>query len=212
MSDQSILDPIDRIIETIFGLVMVLTFTCALSGVESARADIREMLFAALGCSIAWGLVDAIMYVVARVTQRLQRHRLLEIAQAASPANAAFAIGEALPPVLAEALGEHGLEELRRGLLNIRQPEAKAVTVQDILSAVGIFVIAVLSVAPVMMPFVIMDDVHRAMRASNAVALAMLFFLGFRWASLVGLPRWRSGIAMAVGGALIVAVTIALGG
>jgi hypothetical protein len=36
--------------------------------------------------------------------------------------------------------------------------------------------------------------------------------LGQQWASLIGLPRWRVGIAMAFGGAVLVGITIALGG
>jgi hypothetical protein len=47
------LDPIDRISEILFGLIVVLTFTGSLSVAEAAREDTRTMLIGALGCNLA---------------------------------------------------------------------------------------------------------------------------------------------------------------
>ena len=44
---------------------MVLTFTGALSVAEAGRADVREMLIGALGCNLAWGIIDAVFYLMA---------------------------------------------------------------------------------------------------------------------------------------------------
>jgi hypothetical protein len=70
MGDRRILDPVDRFGEVLFGLIMVLTFTCTLSVAESGREDIRLMLVAAVGCNVAWGLVDAVMYVIIVLVRR----------------------------------------------------------------------------------------------------------------------------------------------
>ena len=70
MSDRRILDPVDRFGEALFGLIMVLTFTCTLSVAESGRDDVRLMLVAALGCNVAWGLVDAVQYVITVLIRR----------------------------------------------------------------------------------------------------------------------------------------------
>ena len=53
-----VLSPIERVSEVLFGLIMVLTFTGSLSAAESGRAEVRTMLIGALGCNIAWGLID----------------------------------------------------------------------------------------------------------------------------------------------------------
>ena len=58
------LDPIDRISEVLFGLIMVLTFTCSLSVAEAGRDEIRTMLIGALGCNLAWGIIDAVFYLM----------------------------------------------------------------------------------------------------------------------------------------------------
>ena len=69
-SSKRILEPIERISEVLFGLIMVLTFTGSLSAAESGRAEVRVMLVGALGCNLAWGLIDAIMYLMATLSER----------------------------------------------------------------------------------------------------------------------------------------------
>jgi hypothetical protein len=52
---KAVLDPMERISEVLFGLIMVLTFTSSLSIASADRASTRSMLIAALGCNLAWG-------------------------------------------------------------------------------------------------------------------------------------------------------------
>jgi hypothetical protein len=75
MSEESttasdrVLDPMDRISEVIFGLIMVLTYTSSLS-VAADNATIRALLLGAVGCNLAWGIIDAGMYLMARLNER----------------------------------------------------------------------------------------------------------------------------------------------
>jgi len=41
-----------------FGLIMVLTITCSFSIAEADLTSIHTMLVAALGCNLAWGLIN----------------------------------------------------------------------------------------------------------------------------------------------------------
>ena len=72
LGTRRVLSPIDRVSEVIFGLIMALTFTCTISVFEVGREEVRDVLVAALGCNIAWGMVDGVMYVV---TARVERAR-----------------------------------------------------------------------------------------------------------------------------------------
>ena len=67
---KAVLDPIDRVSEVIFGVLMAMTFIGALNVAEAGDGEVRKVLIAALGCNIAWGLADAVMYVVATLTER----------------------------------------------------------------------------------------------------------------------------------------------
>ena len=62
------LEPIERLSEILFGLIMVLTFTGSLSVATADKGEVQVMLIGAFGCNIAWGLIDAIMYLMAAST------------------------------------------------------------------------------------------------------------------------------------------------
>src|SRR5262245_62616120 len=101
-STRRVLEPAERIAEVLFGLIMVLTFTGSLSIAEAGRDDVRAMLIGALGCNLAWGVIDAIFYLMgtfAESARNLGIHRA--VLQADDPQAARRLIAEALPPVLA---------------------------------------------------------------------------------------------------------------
>jgi hypothetical protein len=76
MRFRRVLDPIDRALEVLGGVIMVLTFTGALSVSRAGEADVREMLIGSLGCNLAWGIIDAIMYLMNCLAARSREHDL----------------------------------------------------------------------------------------------------------------------------------------
>src|SRR5436190_23100501 len=104
-SRRVLLEPIERISEVIFGLVMVLTFTGSLSAAESGQAEVRTMLIGAVGCNLAWGLIDAIMYLMGCLSDRAADFRVASaIRGAITPDEAGIAAARALPPGVASIL------------------------------------------------------------------------------------------------------------
>ena len=65
-----LLDPADRISEVLFGLIMVLTSTGTLSVLTAGRADVETMILGALGCNLAWGIIDAGIYLMGILDER----------------------------------------------------------------------------------------------------------------------------------------------
>ena len=55
-----VLDPMERISETLFGLIMVLTFICSLGVATAGNIKIQTMLIGALGCNLAWASLTAV--------------------------------------------------------------------------------------------------------------------------------------------------------
>ena len=64
------LTPLERFGETVFGLIMVLTITGSISVAEAGHAEIHTMLVGAVGCNLAWGIVDAVMYLLGSLLER----------------------------------------------------------------------------------------------------------------------------------------------
>src|SRR6476620_12699309 len=65
-----ILDPMDRISEVLFGLIMALSFTLTFAVATADNMAVRTMLLAALGCNLAWGIIDGGVYLLARLNQQ----------------------------------------------------------------------------------------------------------------------------------------------
>lgn len=209
-----VLDPIDRISELLFGLFMVLSFTGALSVIDSGRDEVRDMLVAAIGCNLAWGFVDGVMYVLRNLVSRGRKSTLLHaVRSAARPEQAQRLIAEQIGP-LAEALSPAELERMRQWIA--AQPASAAprvaLTATDLTGAVAVFLLVFLSTFPVVLPFVFIADAGLAKRVSAAVAIAMLYVCGVAWGRYAGLEAWRTGGAMVLLGTGIEAVVIALGG
>jgi len=209
-----ILDPTERWAEVLFGLIMVLTFTSSISAAESGREDVRTMLIGALGCNLAWGLVDAIMYLLNTLGLRGRGVVILRrLRRSSKPEEARRMIGDALPPVVAQVIRDEELDTLQNRLVALPEPPERAgFTRQDFLGALGIFLLVFLSTFPVVIPFFFVKEAHLALRLSNAVAIAMLFLGGFSLAKYSGFVPWRTGLVMVVIGLALVAITIALGG
>jgi hypothetical protein len=208
------LDPIERSSEIMFGLIMALTFTCTISVTSSTRADVMTMLAGALGCNIAWGLVDAAMFLLAQIVSREQRRSLaLDIASASAPQARRLLIDN-LPDGVDKVFNTSDLDRLAGAIRTMpASPRRAAPTADDLRGAAHIFLLVFLSTLPVALPFLFMTDVGIALRTSNAIAVILLFIVGtglgkhMKWK-----PYWVTGLSVALFGALLVAITIALGG
>lgn len=211
---ERILDPMDRISEWLFGLIMVLTFTCTLSAFEAERADVRTMFFGALGCNLAWGIIDGVMYLMDRFAERARGLRTLrEVRESTDTERTNRIIAGAFPENIAASLSEGDFDALRGILRDVPLPEQRRLlTRSDWMGALGLCLIVFVGVFPVLIPFIFVQQVHLAMRISNAIALTMLFTLGWFFGRLVGRSQWIVGFSMMLGGAIMVGITIALGG
>src|SRR5258708_17620190 len=97
-SRERVLSAVDRVSEMLFGLFMALTFVGAVSVAESGDAQIHAMFIAALGCNLAWGLVDAVMYLVRTITDRGRLLTLLRSVRDAPEAAAGRKLIDGSPP------------------------------------------------------------------------------------------------------------------
>jgi len=210
---ERLLDPIDRVSEILFGLIMAVTIVGSVSIATAGHEDLRSITSAALGCNLAWGLVDAVMYLVRTMTERSRNSVLSERIAGADAATAHRLIVETLPEHVAAITGPDEIEAMRRRLL-AREPESPAVLrTRDYLAALGIFLLVVLATFPVVVPFLVIGNVALALRVSQAITLAMLFLAGFALGRYARQARpLLTGVSMAVFGAVLIAVVKALGG
>src|SRR6187200_2142779 len=119
----SLLDPIDRISEVLFGLIMVLTSTNTINVLSAGRADIGTMIMGALGCNLAWGIIDAALYVMGCLNERGRNLLMLRaVRQPVSPEEAKRLISDSLPEPLASVLSEDEAQAIRQKLVQLPEP------------------------------------------------------------------------------------------
>jgi hypothetical protein len=223
-TSRRVLEPIDRISEVLFGLIMVLTFTGSLSVAEAGRDDVRAMLVGALGCNLAWGVIDGVLYLMGCLAERGRAVSMLQaVREATDQSLARQLITGALPPVIAAALEPDEVAALHRRLVEMPAPadassssssssSTPRLSQDDWLGALGVFLLVFCSTFPVAIPFLILDHAQPALRASNAIAVVMLFAAGFAYGRITRRHPWGFGIGMVLLGVALVAMTMALGG
>jgi hypothetical protein len=84
---KQILDPVSRISEVLFGLIMALTFTRTIDLASGGLEEARTLLVGAIGCNIAWGIVDAVMYLLNNLVER--GRELMRLRERGTPGTAA---------------------------------------------------------------------------------------------------------------------------
>lgn len=96
--------------------------------------------------------------------------------------------------------------------LHAVQPEPNRVTRADLMGGVASAALVFACSFPAILPFLVIDDPHVALRVSNGILLTLLFLVGYRAARYTVLrTALAGGIFVLVGTALVVAA-IALDG
>lgn len=211
---RRILDPMERISEILFALIMVLTFTCSFSVAGAGREEVRQLLIGAVGCNLAWGIIDAAFYLMGSFSVLGQGIlKLKALTRADSPARAHRIIADALPPVIASVLSSAELEQMCEKLQRVSGlPARPHLRRDDWWGAAAVFLIVVLTTLPVLLPFALVHSAKPALRVSNGIAILMLFLTGYAFGRHSGHRPLRMGLSMVILGGAMVAITVSLGG
>ncbi len=213
-SRKRLLEPMERVSEVLFGLIMVLTVTCSFSVAETDRRQVHDMLLAAVGCNFAWGAIDAVLYLLARFSEQGQGILSLQALRKSTDLNEVQTIiASVLPPLLASALTPTEFDLMRQRLNQLPEPPVRpSLARADWLAAGNIFLLVFLSTFPVVIPFLFASDAKFALRVSNGIAILMLFMTGYAFGRYAGRSPWLTGVAMVTLGSVLVGITISVGG
>jgi len=209
------LDPVERLSEVLFGLIMALGFTGAVR-LGMTEADNRALLVGVFGCNAAWAIVDGVMYVLTGLFERGRLTRIVRGVRKASTDEEALRLiacelGDQLEPVTTE---DQRWQIYHWAMEGIRRDSHEKVRVhwEDLKGGVAVALLIITATVPVVIPFIIISSPDTAVRVSNLIGLGMLFLLGCWWGAQVGVSAVRVGIGLTLLGAALVLITIVLGG
>ena len=195
---------------------MALTFTLGASLVVKEGPDAtREIVIGILGCSITWGIIDGLLYVFNSMYRRGAINRFIHAynkngRQAVDGAIAEYiqgTFGSAVTGTTAAAM-RRDVTEFITGARTVRV----RLTRNDVYGAIASFILVVFTAAPAVLPFSLLKDHLIALRVSNFIMIALIYWIGTRWAAHIDASPQRVGISMAVGSLIIVELAILLGG
>ena len=213
------LDPAESLGEILFGLIMVLTFTMG-ARLLTARDELdgHDIVVAAVGCNVAWGIIDAALFVLGTLYQRSQRLRLVRAVQgAASEAEALALIRRDFDlDDAAIAIGPPEQARFHQSVLvmatQAQAPRQTPLRRSDLAGALVVFLLVSATALPGVIPFLVIADPDVALRVSNLVLVLLLFATGYVWAHRTHAGPWRIGLTVMLLGILMVGVAVALGG
>jgi hypothetical protein len=210
--------------EAIYAVLIVMTFTMAYRAIDANAANsapvsqlVTNLAIAAFGCAVAWGIIDGAMYVLLGLLERGESNLLFRRLKTAQNEEAAI---EAIADQLDDSLEPITSDEERQALyrqayvrLRNREPKRVGFKSEDFFGALGVALIAVLAALPLVIPLLLFrENAALALRASNLVAIGMLYLFGDRWARYSGSNPLKVGFALAALGVAMVLVAIPLGG
>lgn len=210
------LDPVDALVEGIFSILIVLTFTLAARA--TADAVISSRLWAeALGCAVAWGFIDGVIYLLSCLLERDRQFRLRRVLRGTTTEEGGIAtlaneLDEVLAPLADQAMRRVIYSALyRRAREPITAPAG--LTRADVVGALGVILIAVVAALPVVLPLLVLrHDPSLAMRIATLTACATLFGMGYLWARYVESPPVRAGLLLMLVGVGLAVVAVPFGG
>jgi hypothetical protein len=212
------LDPGDALGEVMFGIIMTLTFTVgARFFLVEGEFDRAELIIGAVGCNIAWGVIDGVLLVVSSLFFRSQRARFYRTlrtttddAQALAAVADHFELGEDTLAIPAEERAKLCAAILAAGRRT--EPAPVRVTRSDLMVMLLVFMLVTCASIPCLIPLLIFDDETLALRACNVVQVVLLFIGGYRWGAYTDVSPWKVGLSIAILGIGMSILAVFLGG
>jgi VIT family len=212
------LDPGETLGEVLGGLIMALTFTLgARVFAVDERLEAHELIVAIVGCNIAWGMIDATLFVLNSLFYRSRHARFFRALKNTRSETEALAAVEEEFGLEDEPFAAHPEDRARlyQSLLALSTrstPARKGLRRQDFIAAAIVFALVSATAVPGVIPLLLLTDSNLALHVSNWLLILMLFVVGCWWGRYTDASPWRVGLAAMLLGMLMVLVAVILGG
>jgi VIT1/CCC1 family predicted Fe2+/Mn2+ transporter len=216
------LSPSDRLTEIITSIIMTMAVIGATRiGIGANNNNFHVIFYAAIGCDIAWGMIDAVLYIFSELMDRGRHALFLKSVQAIQDKDKAIEfitkkVEEEMDPAILEHFNHEDRIQLSQKVVQFSSkmtPVNVHISKDDVFGAISIFVVVICTGLVLLIPFVLFSgDITFASRISEIIALILLFLIGYRWAKTTNRPKIQTGIIMALLGVVIDVIVILLGG
>ena len=140
---------------------------------------------ALVGCNVAWGIIDAVFYLLGARFNRNRRVQFVRRLQAtASEAEAFEAIREEFglegePPMREEDRAAFYTSLLQ--MLRHAGTDRAHLRREDFVAALLTVLLVAATAIPGVLPLLLFDHAHKALRIANMLQICLLFGIGYVW-------------------------------
>jgi VIT1/CCC1 family predicted Fe2+/Mn2+ transporter len=211
------LSPSERLTEVIFGIIMALTVTSSLRLALGTSASARVTIATTtLGNNLAWGIVDAVIYLLVIIFERHRERQLVQkIKRSKDKATAINSVRRDLKDTLVEVMPktarEHVYEHIAE-VLERSKPEKVKLTRKDLLGALASFALVFSVAIPIVLPYLLLPNKVEIIYSTDIIAIGLLFLVGYLWAQYTNWNKFLTGFIFVLIGVVISVVTVFLGG
>lgn len=183
--------------EVLYGFIMALIF------VSAARMGIlhyesrMELVLMIVGMNFTWGAIDATVFYLIDVFNQRKFVRLMDNTDAIGRERAAEMLMEEFSGTPLDILDPDDERAVCMSILDKRMEsrDDMAADRRDMRnSAIGCFLITVLTTIPIVLPIVLVDEIKTGLAFASVLSAIILFFVGYRMERYTGVNRWVMGI------------------
>jgi VIT1/CCC1 family predicted Fe2+/Mn2+ transporter len=207
-------DPFDRLSEVAFGVIMALTIISVIPTAADG-AGRQQLVLAALGCNLAWGIVDALMTLVGMRVDREHRHAGLRILrQSKDEQSFRDGLREFLPDRVVDHMQANDVQRMRQNLLKslLGTGDTPKLGREHWLAWLVLACHTFVATFPIILPLLLIHDDLLALRLAQGTGLVLLFGLGWLLARWAGGRPWQGAVGFAALGVAMTGICLALGG
>lgn len=208
------LEPSERYLEVMFGVIMALSFTSAVSVSHQGSASIEHLLWATLSCNVAWGIIDGLTFLIKAIISRSRkRFEYFMIRNAKTKEEGLKLAREQLQVFVSIIIPDEQVHHLYEKIMTLPPPPKNYLFNRvELKSAALIFLINFLCTLPVALPFLLMSDAVYAKLVSDFICLVILFHCGYALAKYAAFRPLLGGFGMVLLAAGFFVLTELLGG
>lgn len=208
------LEPSERYLEVMFGVIMALSFTSAVSVSHEGAAEIEHLLWAVICCNVAWGIIDGLTFLITSMISRSRKSVVYNSIRYAKTKEEGMALAkEQIQPLLSGIIPDDQVKDIYDKIMKLPPPPKHYLfNLTEVKGAVIIFLINFFSTLPVALPFLILSDAIQAKLISDIISVCILFYCGYALANYSGFRPWLGGLGMVLIALCFFILTLLLGG
>ena len=201
--------------EILYAIIMALIFVYAARFGVIEFSGVGEFVLVQFGMLVTWGAIDGIIFYYLGVCDQRRYRRIISNDVNMDKGERVEALMDEFGATPLDVLTEEEERAICEMILDRELESAEASRADRIAmakSSLGCVIVSLFALIPVIVPVLLIDDFQTALVAVSFVTSAVLFFVGFHLAKILGTNRLLTGLLILSMSLAIAVISVFTGG